>query len=162
MDATPLVRPCPDCGGKVSVRASSCPHCGAPTAHAARTETPEPASPPVASSDGSWRLLILAPVALCVVVGTLYLAVKPPKGDLETLQRDVTRDFLDPASAELRNVRWNDAGNACGEVNGSNAFGGKTGFRRFYAMENADGDGYSVVIEGRSSVDDSMVSASCP
>lgn len=29
--ARPNVIPCPDCGGSVSIRASACPHCGAPT-----------------------------------------------------------------------------------------------------------------------------------
>lgn len=162
MDATPLVRPCPDCGGRVSVRAAACPHCGAPIASAVPAAVQEPASEPVSKSDGSWKVLLLAPLVLCLVLGVLYLAVRPSTGDIEALRRDVARDFRDPSSAEIRNVHWTEGGSACGEVNGANAFGGKTGFQKFYAMKAADGQGYSVVIAGRSDAEDQFLNARCP
>lgn len=162
MDATPLVRPCPDCGGKVSVRAAACPHCGAPIASTGPAAVQEPSAQPAPESDGSWKVLLLTPLFLCLVLGVLYLAVKPSTGDMEALRRDVTRDFLDPSSAEIRNVQWIEDGSACGEVNGANAFGGKTGFQKFYAMNTADGQGYSVVIAGRSNTEDQFLAARCP
>lgn len=55
---------------------------------------------------------------------------------IEEMKRRVRQDLRDPSSAEFRNVRFSRAGGVpavCGEVNGSNAFGGKAGFQRFVA-----------------------------
>lgn len=166
-NVTPMVRLCPDCGGKASRRIVACPHCGAPledTPSASRNDvTGKDAAPAskVEGKDGSWKLLLLGPLALVVMGGVIYFTSRPPVGDMDQLRSDVTRDFLDPSSAELRNVRWLGGGSVCGEVNGTNAFGGKTGFRGFYASEKSDKTGFMVMIAARSEIEDSFVARRC-
>lgn len=43
----------------------------------------------------------------------------------------------DPQSAQFRNLHWTELPGVCGELNGTNALGGYTGFRRFFV----DGSG---------------------
>lgn len=43
----------------------------------------------------------------------------------------VTKDFLDPNSAQFRNVREDDMNLVCGEVNAKNAVGAYAGFSSF-------------------------------
>lgn len=49
---------------------------------------------------------------------------------LSEAQELVSRDMLDPSSAQFRNVEAKEQA-ICGEVNGKNAYGAYTGFKRF-------------------------------
>lgn len=50
----------------------------------------------------------------------------------------VSRDLLDPASAQFRDLYVTQTGDAralCGEINAKNSYGAYTGFRPFYATK---------------------------
>jgi hypothetical protein len=57
---------------------------------------------------------------------------------IEAGKKGVRSRLRDPASAEFRNVYFHRGPDgvpaACGEVNGANGFGGKSGFQRFVAV----------------------------
>lgn len=58
-------------------------------------------------------------------------------GEIEKGKDAIKHQLRDPSSAEFRNVfisvKADGVQAACGEVNSNNAFGGKTGFKRFVA-----------------------------
>ncbi len=51
--------------------------------------------------------------------------------DTSEARKAVLAQMRDPDSAKFRNVELNSNGTVCGEVNGTNAFGGMTGFQPF-------------------------------
>lgn len=52
-------------------------------------------------------------------------------------QEIAARDLKDPSSAQFRDVREAKGGAVCGEMNGKNAFGAYTGFKRFVVRAGA-------------------------
>lgn len=58
--------------------------------------------------------------------------------DVRRAKAEVSGAMLDPSSADFRDIRHAPYGSSrvvCGEVNGSNAFGAKAGFRRFMYVD---------------------------
>ena len=117
---------CPDCGNKVSRRATQCPHCGCPAAVLLKQSSasgdgavePAPPAPPVIAAELAAegveeqppksrlrrRLILVGALALFLaVVGTLgYVAWKMWK----TWKRvdNVVQQFTEPAAPELRPI----------------------------------------------------------
>ncbi|TCP43948.1 hypothetical protein [Rhodovulum marinum] len=91
----------------------------------------------------------LAGLAGCVQFAEIEQSspVKPSPTLVSEIKAEVTRDFLDPNSAQFRNLRVVDVTLAngqherrvCGEVNGKNAMGGYVGFSMFGGVV-VDGD----------------------
>lgn len=152
---------CQDCGAKVSDRASACRQCGGPMPSAAVAEPSQPDAPAQPSSGGGWMILIGLVIA-ALMVGALYLVARPATGNEDELKAAVTAEFLDPASAEFRNIRWMTAEHACGEVNGANSFGGKVGFRKFYASRITASGRFEVFLSGNTETETSLVAGRCP
>lgn len=151
---------CQDCGTQVSDRASACPHCGGPmpTNQAPATSVPDvPAQP----SSGGGGLILLGVVMAALMVGALYLVARPPSGDEDELRAAVTAEFRDPRGAEFRNVRWMTKDAACGEVNGTNGFGGKTGFAAFYATRSTSTGRFEVFLSGNTQTETDFVAGIC-
>lgn len=69
-------------------------------------------------------------------------AVVANEGMIEQAKRDVAYDLRDPAAAQFREVKYyfkkpkkegaSGMHVVCGEVNGKNAYGAYTGFKRFF------------------------------
>lgn len=75
-------------------------------------------------------------IGFLAAVGILAGCDLLPKSESAKAQELVARTFVDPASAQFRDVKShvNRIGieAVCGEVNGRNRFGGYAGFRKFY------------------------------
>lgn len=149
---------CEDCGASVSDRATACPQCGGPMAPA--VSSPEPAAAPAPGSS-SLGLLLLGPIILAALAGVVYLIYRPDPGRDTALQAAVTQNFVDPASAQFRNIRWLSESAACREVNGTNSFGGKVGFEPFYATRRGGTGQFEVFLSGNTQVETSVVASSC-
>lgn len=152
---------CQDCGAKVSDRASACPQCGGPMAAAAAPGASQADSSTRPSSAGG-GLIVLGLVLAAAMAGGIYLVSKPASGSDDELRAAVTAEFLDPKSAEFRNIRWETKDAACGEVNGTNTFGGKVGFRKFYAVRSTTSGRFEVFISGNTATETSFVAGRCP
>jgi hypothetical protein len=69
------------------------------------------------------------------------VVVKAPPIEITRAEQAIAKDFLDPASAQFRNVRLVDKVKGddvvCGEVNAKNSYGAYVGFRKFYYSATA-------------------------
>lgn len=106
--------------------------------------------------------MLLGLALAAIMVGALYLVVRPPKGNEDELKAAVTADFLDPKSAEFRSIQWETEDAACGEVNGTNSFGGKVGYRKFYAVRSTASGRFEVFLSGNTDTETSFVAGRCP
>lgn len=106
--------------------------------------------------------MLLGLVLAAVMVGGLYLVMRPSTGNDDELKAALTADFLDPNSAEFRNIKWETKDAACGEVNGTNSFGGKVGYRKFYAVRSTASGRFEVFLSGNTEVETSLVAGRCP
>ena len=155
-----LIR-CEDCGASVSDRAKACPQCGGPMSSAVAPAASSPEAAVPASGSSSLGLLLLGPIILAAIVGVVYLVYRPDPGRDAELQAAVTQNFVDPASAQFRNIRWLSETAACGEVNGANRFGGKVGFEPFYATRPGGTGQFEVFLSGNTQVETSLVASAC-
>lgn len=91
--------------------------------------------------------LSLAAVVL-VVAGTAFTIKQPAEFKLvEQRRAHAVQQMRDPESVQFRAERLTGDGWLCGEMNGKNAYGAYTGFKRFMAMGEydawIDGSGYA-------------------
>lgn len=93
--------------------------------------------------DMKWRLAIGICAAAAAVGAVLALTHHQ---DVATKRGHAVAQLRDPDSVQFRNERLTDGGWLCGEMNGKNAYGAYTGFKRFMAMGAYDawieGSGY--------------------
>lgn len=75
------------------------------------------------------KILVIVLVMIASVLGYIrYTVYAQQQGELEK----VKAGLKDPASAQFRNVKYNNGkASVCGEINSKNSFGGYTGFGRF-------------------------------
>lgn len=143
------LKACKECGGKVSSKATQCPHCGAKVLHWSQSRI----------GCGSVLLLVVLGVILIGVItsneggagsGSSNTAA-PESGKLSTTsdkvvgeqvlaKRKLDAKLRDPDSAEYRRVhayqdhlKGKEFVAFCGEINVKNGFGGYTGYQRFVA-----------------------------
>lgn len=67
-------------------------------------------------------------ILIMTIGGILLAGCDSP---LSKAQEIAARNLKDPSSAQFRDVREARGGAVCGEMNGKNAFGAYTGFKRF-------------------------------
>lgn len=151
---------CQDCGASISDRVSDCPKCGGPIENLKTTKTQE-SEKSTSRKLNALGLMGLGLVFACIFIGVITLMNQPKTGDDNELRSAVTEEFLDPSSAEFRNIRWLSKNAACGEVNGANSFGGKAGFQKFYAVRTSDTEHYEVFLPERTETEASFVSNRC-
>jgi len=151
---------CQDCGASISGRVSDCPKCGGPIKKLETTKIQESEK----TTSGKFNALGLMGLGLffaCIFIGVVALMNWPETGDDEELRSAVTEEFLDPSSAEFRNIRWLSEGAACGEVNGANSFGGKTGFQKFYAVRTSATGHYEIFLSESTETEASYIGEKC-
>lgn len=129
-----------------------------PASHAP-TDT-QPVTPAQTSSGGG-GLIVIGLVIAALMVGAIYLVARPPIGNEVEMRGAVTAEFRDPSGAEFRAIRWLTKDAACGEVNGTNGFGGKTGFMAFYATRRASTGRFEVFLSGNTETETNFVAGIC-
>ena len=85
-------------------------------------------------------------VLLALALSFALTSCDLPFGLKHEAREDISNLMRDPKSAEFRNLQVIDRGavkDVCGEVNGKNAYGAYTGFRRFLWH----GNGFSPLLE---------------
>jgi hypothetical protein len=132
---------CAACGGTVSKKAKTCPHCG--------QKKPFKRGPTQIPKPIAWGVIIL------VVISGLGMISNPPPPSssgsgsgvnlsdpakqqnwILTSQDGVRNRLKDPGSAKFKDsyfLVWNDTPVVCGWVNSKNSMGGYGGFQRFVA-----------------------------
>ncbi len=126
---------CPECAETVKAPAKVCKHCAyrldtTPLPEALRAENAP------SSNYGMlmiWIFGLLAAAALTAFVWRMNgAATRTGKPNIELQGKAfVTKDFLDPSSAQFDNIYSNDRC-VTGKVNGKNSFGAYIGFQDFY------------------------------
>lgn len=126
---------CPECAETVKAAAKACKHCGyrfdtAPLSGA----LPDKNAP--SSNYGMlmiWVFGLLAAAALTVfLLRMTEAATRTDNPNIEFQGKAfVTKDFLDPSSAQFEDIHSNDRC-VTGKVNGKNSFGAYIGFQDFY------------------------------
>lgn len=126
---------CPECAETVKAAAKACKHCGyrfdaAPLSEALVDKN---APSPNYGMLMKWVFGLLAAAALTVFLFRMNeAATRTDNLNIELQGKAfVTKDFLDPSSAQFEDIYSNDR---CitGKVNGKNSFGAYMGFRDFY------------------------------
>ncbi|AGH97681.1 hypothetical protein A11S_858 [Micavibrio aeruginosavorus EPB] len=134
---------CRACGGVVSKKASTCPHCGQKRPYKAKT------------SVGTWVVIVIAGFLTLSIIndsassgnGSSSAPVKssshsdysnPSKQQdwIWASQDGIKNRLKDPGSAKFKDsffVLWKGTPVVCGYVNSKNAMGGYGGFQRFIA-----------------------------
>jgi len=91
-------------------------------------------------------LMIVCGLALALLIGRVALPLLPSgeDPDVEFAKMAISDRLLDPSSAQftaitVKNRAYDGKKVVCGFVNGKNAFGGYTGFKRFFYAPQGNG-----------------------